>query len=199
MAAPRQFKPADYGCDVEELGNGSGQLFKPVSIEWSLPRTWDVGMRAPIDDEYLEPGYLYAITRNHHSAKTRDTIVYVGITSNLDARFKNHPKAREFADRRGPTGLSIGEIDFHGYKSAMGKNNRAALEGLEHILIWAIGPTLYNDRKQLSLPKFRPPVAQSWHITNTGYRFAGRMPREIIYPWMLIKPGRDRSVKKKIV
>ncbi|TBY71887.1 GIY-YIG nuclease family protein [Rhizobium leguminosarum] len=195
MAAPLHFKPADYGYDVGELGNGAGRLFKPVTIEWSRPRDWNKDERAPVDEEYLEPGYLYAITRNHHRAKTRDTIVYIGITNNLDVRFNNHPKARDFADMRGPTGLSIGAIDFGSYRAAKTSGNRAAIEGLEHILIWTLWPTLFNDSKQMSLPKFKAPIAQAWHLTNIGYRFAGRMPREIVYPWMLIKPGRDRSDK----
>ncbi|MDR9759416.1 GIY-YIG nuclease family protein [Rhizobium redzepovicii] len=195
MAAPTHFKPADYGPDVEELGNGAGRFFKPALVDWSRPRDWEVGARAPVDEEYLEPGYLYAITRNHHRAKTRDTIVYIGITNNLDSRFNNHPKARQFADMRRPTGLSIGTIDFGSYRTAKTSGNRAAIEGLEHILIWALWPTLFNDMKQMSLPKFKAPIAQAWHITNIGYRFVGRMPREIIYPWMLIKPGRDRSIK----
>ena len=197
MAAPKHFKPADYSCEIEELESSNGPLFKPATISWSHPRNWERGEHAPIDEEYTKPGYLYAITRNHHRAKTRDTIVYIGITNNLDTRFNNHPKAREFADMRGPTGLSIGEIDFHGYRTAASKDraNRAALEGLEHILIWALWPTLYNDRKQTNLPKFSDRVAQAWHMTNEGYRFAGRMPREIVYPWMLIKPGRDRTQK----
>lgn len=195
MMPPLHFKPADYGYDVEELSNGGGRLFKAVTIDWSRPRDWNEGERAPIDEEYLEPGYLYAITRNHHRAKTRDTIVYVGITNNLDARFQNHPKARQFADMRGPTGLSIGTVVFGSYRTAKSSGNRAAIEGLEHILIWSLWPTLFNDSKQMSLPKFKASVAQAWHITNSGYRFSGRMPREIVYPWMLIKPGRDRSQK----
>lgn len=195
MAAPLYFKPADYGYDVEELSNHSGRMFKAVTVEWSHPRNWNEGERAPIDEEYLEPGYLYAITRNHHRAKTRDTIVYIGITNNLHTRFQNHPKAQEFADMRGPTGLSIGKVNFGSYRTAKTSGNRAAIEGLEHILIWALWPTLNNSAKQMSLPKFKASVAQAWHITNSGYRFSGRMPREIVYPWMLIKPGRDRSLK----
>ncbi|MCY1290451.1 hypothetical protein D9M68_186530 [compost metagenome] len=195
MAAPLYFKPADYGYDVEELSNHRGRMFKAVTVDWSTPRNWNEGERAPVGEEYLEPGYLYAITRNHHRAKTRDTIVYIGITNNLNARFQNHPKAQLFADMRGPTGLSIGKVDFGSYRTAKTSGNRAAIEGLEHILIWALWPTLFNDSKQMSLPKFKASVAQAWHITNSGYRFSGRMPREIVYPWMLIKPGRDRSQK----
>ena len=30
---------------------------------------------------------------------------------------------------------------------------------------------------------------------NKGYRFSGRMPREIVYPWIMLKWGRDRSQK----
>jgi hypothetical protein len=36
----------------------------------------------------------------------------------------------------------------------------------------------------------------AWHVINTGYQFSGQMPKEIVYPWMLVKPGRNRIRKK---
>lgn len=195
MAVPRHFHPADFGFEPNELGNSSGFLYKRASIAWSRPRIWKPEKPAPTGLGSLEPGYLYAIVRNHHRAKTRDTIVYVGITNNLDRRFNNHPKASDFAAMRGPTSLSIGTVNFGSYRTATTTGNRKALEGIEHVLIWALWPTLFNEKKQHSLPRFKAPVAQAWHIENTGYRFAGRMPREIVFPWMLIKHGRDRSAK----
>jgi hypothetical protein len=196
MAAPVGFKVADFLYEADELENSSGRLFKPAVISWSLPRTWKSDERAPTGLDNLEPGYLYAIVRNHHRARTRDTIVYVGITNNLDRRFANHPKASDLAGMRGETGLSIGRIDFGSYRTARNSGNRKALEGIEHLLIWALwSPSLLNDRKVMSLPNFRAPVAQAWHVKNEGYRFKGRMPRELVFPWMLVKPGRDRSLK----
>jgi hypothetical protein len=38
--------------------------------------------------------------------------------------------------------------------------------------------------------------ANAWHLENIGFRFAGQMPREIVFPWMLVKPGRNRSQKR---
>lgn len=190
MGIPTHFKIADFGGEPDEL-----ELHRKVTINWSEPKRWNKDEYAPTGADHVEPGYLYAIVRNHHRAKTRDTIVYIGITNDLDRRFSNHPKAQAFADMRGPTGLSIGTVDFHGYRTAQNKENRKAIEGLEHLLIWALWPTLFNDKKQYSLPRFKAPLAQAWHVENVGYRFAGRMPREIVFPWMIVKPGRDRSVK----
>jgi hypothetical protein len=45
------------------------------------------------------------------------------------------------------------------------------------------------------MPGFGTQGGSAWHILNTGYRFRGQMPREIIYPWMLVKPGRNRSAR----
>lgn len=196
MPVPAHFRPADFGGEVYELDTAGGKkLFKPVTINWSFPRIWNHEEIAPTGDDNIDAGYLYAIVRNHHRANTKDTIVYIGITNNLDRRFRNHPKANQFARMRGPTGLSIGTINFGSYRTASGSGNRKAIEGLEHILVWALWHTLFNERKQLSLPHFKAPLSQSWHIFNEGYRFSGRMPREIVFPWMLIKPGRDRSAK----
>lgn len=92
---------------------------------------------------------------------------------------------------RGTTSLSIGNVHFADHTWT--KTIPRSIAELEHILIWAIGPEL-NERKQYSLPGFGK-SGQAWHITNKGHRFAGRMPREIVYPWMLLKLGRDRSIK----
>lgn len=61
-------------------------------------------------------------------------------------------------------------------------------------LRWTIWPE-FNDRKAYSLPGIGSQPARAWRIYNAGYRFSGTMPIEIVYPWMLIKPGRDRSAK----
>jgi hypothetical protein len=65
---------------------------------------------------------------------------------------------------------------------------------LEHLFIWSLWPEL-NEKKTSTLPGMGSKPGRAWHIMNEGHRFAGRMPREIVYPWMLIKPGRDRSSK----
>lgn len=147
---------------------------------------------ATIASAQRRPGYLYAISWDHHLAARRETIAYVGITDVLDTRFNNHPTADELRRRKRKTFLSIGHVDFGRLRNAS-KATRLVTEQLEHILIWALWHDLVNDRKTICLPGFGVNGGGAWHITNTGHRFSGRMPREIIYPWMLIKPGRDRS------
>ncbi len=70
------------------------------------------------------------------------------------------------------------------------------LEELEHILIWALwafGHVLDNKKKQNILPGLGLNGGGAWQVKSTGYRFKGRMPLEIVFPWMLLKVGRDRS------
>jgi len=69
------------------------------------------------------------------------------------------------------------------------------LEELEHLLIWALPFDLVNEKKQFTLPGLGKNGGTAWHIHNKGYRFNGRMPKEIVYPWMMIEHGRDRSLK----
>ncbi len=69
------------------------------------------------------------------------------------------------------------------------------MEEIEHLLIWALDPP-YNDRKNYTLPGMGKHRANAWHLENIGFRFAGQMPREIVFPWMLVKPGRNRSQKR---
>ena len=58
-------------------------------------------------------------------------------------------------------------------------------------------PDLENISKQTTIPGFGRNRGGAWHIVNRGHRFRGRMPREIIFPWMIVKPGRDTSFKKR--
>ena len=115
----------------------------------------------------------------------------------MNCRFDNHPTADLLRKRKRRTFLSIGDIDFGKLKNASA-HTRQITEELEHILIWALWENLVNVNKQVCIPGFGTNGGGAWHIVNEGHRFRGRMPREIIYPWMLIKPGRDRSLKKKV-
>lgn len=197
MSAPTHFKIADFGGDIEQVCNSSNRrLYKPVTVSWSRPQIWRKDDPAPIGMPEEAPGYLYVLTRNHHRAATKDKIVYVGITNNLKKRFDDHPKAEQISKLRGETSLSIGTLDFHGYRTAISFNRRA-IEELEHIFIWSLWHTLCNEKKMFTLPGMGAHPGRAWHISNEGYRFSGRMPREIVYPWMLVKPGRDRSQKVK--
>ncbi|WP_428990942.1 hypothetical protein [Methylocapsa aurea] len=186
MPVPRGFKIADFGYEIGDL------VFKQVKITWSKPRLWKTDEDAPIQDAERGLGHIYAIVRDHHRAKTRENIAYIGISQRLDRRFGNHPKAEKLKSMRGQTALSIGNIEFGKWthKKSVGQS----INDIEHILIWAIGPA-FNERKWYSLPGFGKNGSCAWHITNAGHRFAGRMPREIAYPWMITKPGRDRSSK----
>lgn len=192
MAIPRGSKPADLGGEPIELW--CTPAFQEITITWSKPKPWLRGECAPVDGAEKKPGYLYAISWDHHRAARHETIAYIGITTDLTARFENHPKANELLARRRRTFLSIGNIDF-GRLTNPSARTRRVTEELEHLLIWALWLDLTNDRKMLCIPGYGKHRGSAWHITNIGHRFSGRMPREIIYPWMLIKPGRDRSWK----
>ena len=195
MAVPKGFKPADLGGEPHEvICNPS---YKPITINWSVPQPWGRNECAPISLAKQKPGYLYAITWDHHRAARRDTIAYIGISSKLDTRFNDHPKAEALLARKRKTFLSVGDVDF-GRLTSTSARTKQITEELEHILIWALWSDLTNDRKMFGMPGHGKNGGGAWHITNAGYRFGGRMPREIIYPWMLIKPGRDRATKSTL-
>lgn len=81
-----------------------------------------------------------------------------------------------------------------------GRNKEArteqALEEIEHLLIWTVWHDLENERKNFTLPGMGTKTpGTAWLIENVGYEFSGRMPREILYPWMLVKERTKRYVK----
>jgi hypothetical protein len=129
-------------------------------------------------------------------AQRRETIAYIGITDRLERRFRNHPTAEQLISRKRRTFLSIGHIDFGRFTKPSARTKQMT-EELEHILLWALWPDLENINKLGCLPGWGENGTQPWHIKNTGHRFSGRMPREIVFPWLLIRPGRDRSVKNR--
>jgi hypothetical protein len=192
MAAPKGFKPADLGGEPDEFD--CKPQYQAASITWSKPKPWLRDEDAPISGAERKPGYLYAISWDHHRAARRETIAYIGITKNLERRFLNHPAAEDLLARKRKTFLSIGHVDFGRFTNPSERTKRIT-EELEHILIWALWEDLINDRKTICIPGFGRGGGRAWHVTNGGHRFSGRMPREIIFPWMLIKPGRDRSYK----
>ncbi len=192
MTGPRHFHPAEWVADIHEIQNAQGNaLFKNATLSWLEPTIIERDVILP--DHHQGGEYLYAIVRNHHRSLRRDTIEYIGLTTNPATRFYNHAKLEEIRSIRGTVSISFAPIDFiHGRNRI--RNIGRALEEIEHILIWALSPA-YNDRKFFSLPGMGKNRANAWHVINDGYRFAGRMPREIVFPWMLIKPGRDRSLR----
>jgi hypothetical protein len=191
-------KPVDFGYDPADLCDLRDRPFyQPVTITWSKPRPLSKSGPIEIPDDYIKPGYLYALVRNHGNSSYLDTIVYIGITNSLHQRFRNHPKVDEIRAARGMTGLSIGEIDFHGRRTTQGAGHRPAIEELEHILIWSLWDDLWNEKKQYTLPGMGANRGRAWEVRNEGYKFCGRMPKRIIYPFILIEPRRNRTVKRR--
>lgn len=191
MATPRHFKPADFGDEPEDAG-----LFCLATIDWSPPAEWDEDGRPPLDAAERDDA-LYVLVRDHWRKSRKNTIEYVGMTTVLPSRFADHRCANELRALRGTTLLSIGNVIFSGKESRWARNNLGlSLRQIEHILIWALPPPLRNTQGQYVLPVLsgkNVAHAKPWIIRNEGHRFHGRMPREIVFPWMIIKHGRDRS------
>lgn len=186
-------KQADWSDDVSQIQNAAGNpLFKSVELKWSKPTLWTKDMRIPEFDS--NQPCLYALIRNHGNSKTKDHIAYIGLTRSPKARFANHPTARAIVERNGKVGFSYAEINFITGKNRIDRIARA-MEEIEHLLIWSCGDELENERKMFTLPGMGAKGGNAWHIKNTGFRFSGRMPKEIIYPWMLVKQGRNSTGK----
>lgn len=188
---PEGYKMADWGGEPGNVLNRSDSpLFQSVNLDWARPQKWQKGKKAPVmhDDPCL-----YILQRDHGNAWQSMKIVYIGLTISPKTRFLNHPTAREVVAMRGDTYLSFAVVEFSG-KNKESRTKRT-LEQVEHLLIWALYGSLYNQKKLFTLPGLGANRGTAWHIVNQGYRFQGQMPKEIVYPWMLIKPGRDRSFK----
>lgn len=193
MATPRHFKLADFGDEPEDTG-----LFCLAEITWSEPKPWDDDGKAPIGAANCDDA-IYVVVRDHKNQAKAGTIVYVGMTTALPTRFNLHHCADEIRKKRGATYLSVGTVRYAGRHAAWARKNPGkALRQIEHILIWALWPTLVNNKNQNSIPLLagkNVAEAKPWIIRREGHRFHGRMPREIVYPWMAVKPGRDRSTR----
>jgi hypothetical protein len=186
-------RPADWSDDVSDIQNSAGNpLFKKVELNWRKPTIWEKGTNKPEFDE--SGAFLYALVRNHGNSSQKDKIEYIGLTRSPKTRFGNHETAREIVAKRGEVKFTYAPIEITRGKNSIVKL-KSALEELEHLLIWAVPDDLWNDKKVFTLPGMGSNGGSAWHIKNTGYRFSGRMPREIIYPWMLVVHGRDRTMK----
>lgn len=197
MSLFRRLKPADFGGEIRGLENAGGKaLYKRATLVWSDPQDLDSEKSKPFFEDNRP--LLYAIMRNHHRMGSKNAIRYIGLSETPRNRFANHPKAVELVKMRGLTSLSYAYLDIGRSSQRIGAVKRA-LEEIEHILIWALWEkeSLLNDRKVFTLPGMGVHAGQAWQILNVGFRFSGRMPREIVYPWMLVERGRDRSAKKK--
>jgi len=182
----------DFGDEPDDTGH-----FCIATVDWSEPKGWDEFDNPPFDAAGKSDA-LYVLVRDHWRASRKNTIVYVGMTTNLPKRFIDHKCANRLRAMRGSTLLSIGSVTFSGKYSLWARRNLArSLGQIEHILIWALPSPLENDKNQYSIPLLagrNVAEAKPWIIRREGHRFHGRMPREIVYPWMIIKPGRDRSL-----
>jgi len=187
-----QRRALDY-WDPEELENSAGNpLFKNVVLNWSMPTIWGKDDRLPSFD--CDDPFLYILFRNHGRFSDRDRIEYVGLTASPRTRFGNHRTAREIVTQSGVVSFSYAKVEITRGRNRIDRLQRA-LEEIEHLLIWSIDEELWNEKKQSTLPGLGINPGQAWIICNEGYRFHGKVPKEIIYPWILLKPGRNSSAK----
>ncbi|MBL1430463.1 MAG: hypothetical protein COA60_002920 [Robiginitomaculum sp.] len=176
------------GMQVVDFGESTKDMkdYLHVTIEWREPVKWfNINN---LDDDYFEKGsFIYVITQEHGNRVKSDTIVYIGITERGLARGFNEKHSSKFKKTNG-TYITFGFL-ISDQKTKLRNQGRSALEELEHILIWALWSEheLWNELKIQSLPGWGVNGTQAWHIKNQGYEFAGRMPEEIIYPWMVVK------------
>ena len=193
MERMKGYHPADWGRSPSVVENAAGKgLFRAVELNWSkpviLPKTGEVPRfqrNSPI---------VYAIIRDHGKRMQSDNIRYIGLTIQPKGRFAAHGTIQNLAALRGSTKFSFAVVNIKGKNKNL--RTKKALEEIEHILIWALWAfdhDLKNDKKQNTLPGLGVNGGSAWHIQNVGYRFSGRMPREIVFPWMLLKVGRNRS------
>lgn len=186
-------KPAYWADHVSELENSAGNpLYKYAELVWTRPKRWHRSDQLPTFN--TDEPFLYALIRNHGKFADKDRIEYIGLTTNPVSRFENHPTARQIVNQHGQVSFSYAPIRITKGRNRVERIKRA-LEEIEHLLIWAIPDDLWNNKKVVTLPGMGLHGGNAWHICNKGYRFSGRMPREIVYPWMLIVPGRNRTVK----
>lgn len=189
----RGMRPADWGDVPGDVQNAAGNpLFNLVRLVWRRPTPWVKSSSTPIFE--IDEPFIYALTYDHGNSPVRDRIEYIGLTSSPNTRFGNHKTAKEIVRRRGRVGFTYAPINF-----VMGRNRESrtkrAMEEIEHLLIWAAPDYLWNDKKQFTMPGMGIHGGRPWHIVNEGYRFRGQMPREIVYPWMLLRCGRNCATR----
>jgi hypothetical protein len=186
-------KPAEWGNTPADVQNAAGNpLFTKVELVWCEPTLWEKGQSKPKFNPAEQ--FVYALLHDHGNASTMDRIVYIGLTTNPRHRFGNHETALDIVSRRGRVQFTYAPINFIRGKDRL-RRIKAALEEIEHLLIWAVPDHLGNEKKWFTLPGMGLNGGAAWHILNKGYRFRGQMPAEIIYPWMLTKCGRNRSAR----
>lgn len=190
-----RWKPALWADDSQDYENSAGNpLYKKADLVWKRPTVWSKNDKFPKFDD--SEAFLYALIRNDGRFKDKDRIEYIGLTSSPKRRFGNHPTARQIVSQQGKIQFSYAPIQVQGRERV--KRLKSALEDIEHLLIWSVSDYLWNKQKVGRLPGMGANAGEAWHIVNSGYRFSGRMPREILYPSILMVPGKDRFSKKMI-
>lgn len=191
MGGRTLLKAADLGAEVEELTNAAGnELYKTVRLEWSEPIVWRKGRSSPTSRH--DP-CVYVMMHDHGNAHAKKRVRYVGLTKNPSTRFLNHPTARAIVNKPGEASVSFAFIEFIRGRNRIKRLERA-LEEIEHLLIWVLDPP-ENTRKMFTLPGMGKNRGNAWHIHNNGYRFHGQLPQEIVFPWFLVRAGRNRTEK----
>ncbi|VFU10487.1 hypothetical protein [Methylocella tundrae] len=190
------YKIVQWNDAVSKVCNSrDNPLYKEAGLHWSRPTIWAKEDSEPRFD--TEKPFLYSLVRNHGKSLTKDHIVYIGLTTAPRSRFGNHETAHEIVKKNGQVKFSYAPVDFISGKNRIERIGKA-LEEIEHLLIWAVrSKDMCNERKCFTLPGMGKNGGNAWHIFNTGYRFCGRMPREIVFPWMIAKLGRDRTAKPR--
>ena len=113
-------------------------------------------------------------------------IEYIGLTRRPRARFANHATGRRVVKKYGEVHLVYAPVPVSGRNWET--NQKRALEEIEHLLIWATWRHLVeNERKLYTLPGMGQVRGNAWHIYNVGFPSELHMPKEIIYPWMLVR------------
>lgn len=193
----RRLRLADFGEDESLFEDAAGRpLYQPITVTWSQPVRIGRDGSLPLENEsdIYKNGYLYAIIRNHGNQTTRDRIAYIGITNDLKKRFRNHPKVDEIRGQYGETSISIGTIETPG-KRPNGTTRKLIREEIEHLLIWVLHEDLWNDRKVLCIPGQGRNGGRALDIENRGFKFSGRMPERIVFPWIAIVPRRNGTAR----
>ena len=85
--------------------------------------------------------------------------------------------------------LSFGVVDFKRYQDS----DDAELRELEHIFTWTLWEDLRNNKGMFSVPGQGKNGGGAWHILNKGFSFGRKMPKEVLFPWIMIKPHRRRA------
>lgn len=178
------FELSDVWDDPEDISGYSGRnYFRIATITWSRPRIWapdEPAFRVP--DGWAGQGGIYAFIRSHWSQHDKNKICYIGKAISFSKRLTRRHQHFDLVGKRGDTSVSCGRIAFSRIRSAVGHY----LE-VEDIVKFVVHSNLENTHGFESLPGFRkgqPHAMTPWLIINKGYRFNGKMPRRIMYPWI---------------